>query len=79
MTIKKEIFPTLDKKKKLNPCSLTKEKVESHLLDIALFLDSLQESRILLWTLGSGETQFLDSSFLVKPQKLYTLVFTSAQ
>ena len=43
MTIKKEIFPNLDKKKKLNPCSLTKEKVESHLLDIALFLDSLQE------------------------------------
>lgn len=43
MTIKKEIFPTLDKKKKLNPCSLTKEKVESHLLDIALFLDILQE------------------------------------
>ena len=43
MTIKKEIFPTLDKKKKLNPYSLTKEKVESHLLDIALFLDSLQE------------------------------------
>ena len=40
MTIKKEIFPTLDKKKKLNPCSLTKEKVESHLLDITLFLDS---------------------------------------
>lgn len=70
MTIKKEIFPTLDKKKKLNPCSLTKEKVESHLLDIAIFLDSLQESRILLWTLGSGETQFLDSSLLVKPQKL---------
>ncbi|WP_307979078.1 hypothetical protein [uncultured Phascolarctobacterium sp.] len=58
MTIKKEIFPTLDKKKKLNPCSLTKEKVESHLLDIALFLDS---------------------SLLVKPQKLDTLVFTSAQ
>ena len=79
MTIKKEIFPTLDKKKKLNPCSLTKEKVESHLLDIAIFLDSLQESRILLWTLGSGETQFLDSSLLVKPQKLDTLVFTSAQ
>ena len=49
---------------------MTKEKVESHLLDIALFLDSLQESRILLWTLGSGETQFLDSSLLVKPQKL---------
>ena len=40
MTIKKEIFPNLDKKKKLNPCSLTKEKVESHLLDITLFLDS---------------------------------------
>ena len=79
MTIKKEIIPNLDKKKKLNPCSLTKEKVESHLLDIALFLDSLQESRILLWTLGSGETQFLDSSLLVKPQKLDTLVFTSAQ
>ena len=35
---KKEIFPTLDKKKKLNPCSLTKEKAESHLLDNALFL-----------------------------------------
>lgn len=80
MTIKKEIFPTLDKKKKLNPCFLTKEKVESHLLDIALFFGQFaRESRILLWTLGSGETQFLDSSLLVKPQKLDTLVFTSAQ
>ena len=42
MTIKKEIFPNLDKKKKLNPCSLTKEKVESHLLDIALFYTGVE-------------------------------------
>ena len=58
---------------------MTKEKVESHLLDIALFLDSLQESvEFLLWTLGSGETPFLDSSLLVKPKKLDTLVFILA-
>ena len=45
MTIKKEIFPTLDKKKKLNPCSLTKEKAESHLLDNALFLYRRRKKR----------------------------------
>ena len=59
---------------------MTKEKVESHLLDMALFFGQFaRESRILLWTLGSGETLFLDSSLLVKPQKLDILVFISAQ
>ena len=59
---------------------MTKEKVESHLLDIALFFGSLQERvEFLRWTLGSGETPFLDSSLLVRPQKLDILVFTSAQ
>ena len=47
---------------------MTKEKVESHLLDTALFLDSLQE-RVEF---------YFEHLVLVKPQKLDTLVFILA-